>query len=339
MFFQFRESLRNDIRERILNVTSLGVLQVDANLHRDIRIEGVETSDKFLSLQKTLRKIQSASPNTRDIYTMSRREDGKIIFVAGAEGPSSSVYAPLGAVYDDPGPVLVRDFDAMKRPKIEDGFYTDEYGTWLSAYAPMYTSDGKLEGIFAVDMDVKDVMALEYAFVKKAAVSFAFSLVFMFLLSIFLSTKITKASVVSEAALRESEKRFRDIATSVVDWIWEVDETGKYTYCSEKSTALLGYLPEEVVGKTIFDFMLLSDAESFSRSFKGIVDKKSIIRNQENWYRMKDGKDIYLHMNAVPIVTDEGTFKGYRGVSTDITERKKAEQLLEEKVKILERIV
>ncbi|MCP4632050.1 MAG: PAS domain S-box protein, partial [candidate division Zixibacteria bacterium] len=45
----------------------------------------------------------------------------------------------------------------------------------------------------------------------------------------------------AELALQESEKRFRDIAENMADWIWEVDENGVYTYCSETINDILGY--------------------------------------------------------------------------------------------------
>ena len=57
----------------------------------------------------------------------------------------------------------------------------------------------------------------------------------------------------SEAALVESERRFRDIAENSVEWIWEVDQHGKYTYVSPVVEDLLGYQPEEVLDKHFYD--------------------------------------------------------------------------------------
>ena len=62
-------------------------------------------------------------------------------------------------------------------------------------------------------------------------------------------------------ALRESEQRFRDIAENVVEWVWEVDHEGKYTYSSPVAEKLLGYQPEEVMGQHFYDFFLPDERE------------------------------------------------------------------------------
>ncbi len=59
----------------------------------------------------------------------------------------------------------------------------------------------------------------------------------------------------TEEALRESEERQRGIIESIADWIWEVDNSGKYIYCSDKVFDILGYHPEELIGKTPFDLI------------------------------------------------------------------------------------
>jgi PAS domain S-box-containing protein len=59
----------------------------------------------------------------------------------------------------------------------------------------------------------------------------------------------------AEEALRASEQRFRSLVETTSDWIWEVDQNAVYTYASPKIKDILGYEPEEVVGKTPFDFM------------------------------------------------------------------------------------
>ena len=67
-------------------------------------------------------------------------------------------------------------------------------------------------------------------------------------------------------ALGDSEERFRTLVETTSDWIWEVDANGVYTYASPKVQDLLGYAPEEVVGKTPFDFMPPDEAEKFVNS-------------------------------------------------------------------------
>ncbi len=132
----------------------------------------------------------------------------------------------------------------------------------------------------------------------------------------------------AEKALGESERRLRDIAFSMADWIWEVDENGVYTYCSEKIKDILGYAREEIIGKTPFDLMPKKEAERIGDIFNSIVSEKKPIIDLENWNLTKKGRKVCLQTSGVPIYGDKGEFLGYRGVDKDITERKHAEEEL-----------
>ena len=136
--------------------------------------------------------------------------------------------------------------------------------------------------------------------------------------------------------LCRSEDRFRGLAESMADWIWEVDAQGKYTYCSEKVESALGYSPGEMLGKTPFDFMESEEAELVGEQFLQIVQKRDPIRNLENWNLTKDGKLVCMQTKGMPIFNNDQEFCGYRGVDTDITERKFAEESLLEMNRELE---
>lgn len=132
----------------------------------------------------------------------------------------------------------------------------------------------------------------------------------------------------AEKALRISEKRFRDIAFSSSDWIWEVDENGRYTYISENVIDVLGYKPEELIGKTPFDIMPEEGIEKIKEIFSKIAAQKDNIVDLVNWNVHKNGQSVCLLTNGVPIMDDGGNLLGYRGVDKNITERERAEQLL-----------
>ena len=79
----------------------------------------------------------------------------------------------------------------------------------------------------------------------------------------------------AEEALLESEERFRGIVESMADWMWEVDADGRYTNCSQKVEHLLGYSPEEMLGKTPFDFMAPGELKKSARHTKKLLPVKS----------------------------------------------------------------
>ncbi len=130
------------------------------------------------------------------------------------------------------------------------------------------------------------------------------------------------------AALRESEGRFRALIESTSDWIWEIDRNGVYTYCSPKIRDILGYEPEEAIGKTPFDFMSPEEAKRLSKEFKSISESKKPFATLENVNLHKDGRKVVLETSGVPFFDSYGNLEGYRGIDRDMTEHKKLEEQL-----------
>ncbi|MCK4324598.1 MAG: PAS domain S-box protein, partial [Armatimonadetes bacterium] len=129
---------------------------------------------------------------------------------------------------------------------------------------------------------------------------------------------------------RESERRFRALAESTSDWIWEVDQDGIYTYSSPTVKDLLGYKPEEVIGKAFFDLMPPDEAERVGRFFANIAESAEPFAALENTNIHKDGREVMIETSGVPILDAAGELLGYRGIDRDITERKRAEEALQE---------
>ncbi len=130
----------------------------------------------------------------------------------------------------------------------------------------------------------------------------------------------------AEEALLESEQRFRSLVETTSDWVWEVDQNAIYTYASPKVNDQLGYGPEEVIGKTPFDFMPKGEAEKIRKFFNEKAINKEPFYGLENVNRHKDGHLVVLETNGIPIFDEKGQLKGYRGIDRDITDRKRAEE-------------
>ena len=110
----------------------------------------------------------------------------------------------------------------------------------------------------------------------------------------------------AEEALRESEERFRSLTESTSDWVWEVDRNGTYTYASPRVRDLLGYAPQEIVGKTPFDLMPPNEAERVAGLFRDIVESRQSFAGLENTNLHKGGSHVVLETNGVPIFDDAG---------------------------------
>jgi PAS domain S-box-containing protein len=134
--------------------------------------------------------------------------------------------------------------------------------------------------------------------------------------------------VKAEKAFSESEKNLKELIETVNDWIWTVDSQGIYTYVSPRVKDLLGYNPEEVLGKTPFDFMPAEEAEKINKLFSEKVRRKESFNRLENVNIHKDGRKVVLETSGSPVLDHDGTLLGYRGVDRDVSDRKQLEEEL-----------
>ena len=142
-----------------------------------------------------------------------------------------------------------------------------------------------------------------------------------------------------EQALRESEERFRQVAETSREWIWEFDAQGHYTYSSPAVRGLLGYEAEEVIGKHFLHFVAPEESEGIvTRAKKTFARKKGFFRVTVKKMH-KDGHTVVVESTGRPILDAKGNVLGYRGVDQDITERKRAEEALQESEEKYRRLV
>ncbi len=128
-----------------------------------------------------------------------------------------------------------------------------------------------------------------------------------------------------EEALKESEERFRQMADMAGEWIWEQDPEGCYIYCSAAVKAIVGYEPEEVVGRFFYELFTVEDQRQVAPDHY-VADNKEPFFGLINHYRHKDGRTIVTESTGAPILDAKGNLIKWRGVDRDITERLQAEE-------------
>ena len=130
--------------------------------------------------------------------------------------------------------------------------------------------------------------------------------------------------------LTENEKRFNDIAENAMEWIWEVDKTGRYIYSNSIVEKILGYPSEQILNMHFYDLFCPEEKEDLKNKSFQVFDTKQPFQEFINRNVHMDGRIIWLSTSGVPVTDEEGNLIGYRGVDTDITERKQSHEKLQE---------
>lgn len=138
-----------------------------------------------------------------------------------------------------------------------------------------------------------------------------------------------------EEALQRSEALYRELVENISEVIYALDENSVVTYVSPAIETFLGYRPDQVIGETFTKFLLPEDFERarenlrklMSREFPGSAEYRAVNAS---------GEIRWMRVSTLPIM-DEDRITGFRGVLTDITTVKRAEEHLERAAALAER--
>ncbi|MBM4463047.1 MAG: PAS domain S-box protein [Chloroflexi bacterium] len=139
----------------------------------------------------------------------------------------------------------------------------------------------------------------------------------------------------ADVASREREERQRLVAENLTDIIWVTDAKGRYTYISPSVTRLRGYTVEEAMAQTLeecltsssleFALQLMQEGQAIENTKQGRPYRS---RTLDFELTCKDGSTVWTENNVTTLRDASGTPIAYLGISRDITERRRDEDLL-----------
>jgi PAS domain S-box-containing protein len=146
---------------------------------------------------------------------------------------------------------------------------------------------------------------------------------------------VTKQKQIEDELLK-SQLKYRNMIEVTSDFIWELNPQGQYTYCSPQSQRLWGIKPEELIGKSPFEMMPEEEKQKGIKFFNKTINPPKPFSQLETNAFDSQGNLVTVETSGIPFFDNNGKLLGYRGITRDITERKKAQELIQRSDLILE---
>ncbi|HBN07715.1 MAG TPA: hypothetical protein DD435_03370 [Cyanobacteria bacterium UBA8530] len=179
----FREELRSSLKAQ----AATAALVIDGDLHQSVKNE---KDPAYRIIHSQLRKLREVDPFVKGVYTIKPLYPRQNVwqFVVDAESPGGPLYAAPGRRYDaTQDPVLGEGWHG---PSASKALYSDEYGEWLSGYAPILNKSGKTVAILGLDVSAKNYLDYRAALARNALGIFLLSLLLSGLIVVSVTRRI-----------------------------------------------------------------------------------------------------------------------------------------------------
>jgi len=299
LYISFRGELVSDLHHRLANIASIAVLQINGDDLATLNSPDDMRSDIYMKYQEKLFDIVKAEDQILYIYTMRQAEDGTIYFYLDAgRNPSIAGYEPviIGEVpYEQPTDLLLNSFASPSGTVVEPKIYTDEYGSVISAYSPIYKSDGTLDGFLGIDVSADNALAQQHQLLVRSMLWFLVPLPFIILIGWLLSNRFARPIVeLTKAATRIAGgnlEPIRDIPSNS----WETFQlTQAFNLMAIQLRELVSNLEHKIAERTLEAERRTQELETASRIARDAIvtqDLDTLLRDAVNLIR--DGFNLY----------------------------------------------
>lgn len=183
-----QRQILEDFRRRALTSVAITALQQNGDEFEKIASDNDPLYEK-LRLQNL--NILRSDPDFVYVYTMRNDAQG-IYFVVDGNELDAEGFSAYGERYLEPSPLLVTSFNLMAKPIVEPEIYTDEYGSFISAYAPILTSDKRQVGVVAVDIAADTIVQKQRQILVQSIAIFLVAVALGIILGSFVSNALTR---------------------------------------------------------------------------------------------------------------------------------------------------
>jgi len=322
-----RNVVKETLDEDLQSVAMLAAQSIDAQTHRELTDSAQQNGELYLRVVELLRDILKATPRFKYIYT-ARLVGDEVVFVVDAadpvDGDGDGVIdqATLGEVYEDPDPVMLDCFRTGS-VVVSNEPYTDKWGTFISAFAPVRAPDGSIECVVGLDSTAETYLSRLDRIDRASLIAMSLGVVASSAIGIAVWT-LSRKRQRAQQTLGESEARFRALVEGTEVIVWEYDIASRcFTYVSPQAERL-GYMMDEWKQPGFWESHI--HLEDRQRAIEFCASETKQIREHRFSYRFMaaDGRTIWVD-ESVSVEAHDGVPQRLRGVMIDITEQKLAE--------------
>jgi class 3 adenylate cyclase len=164
-YFSVQAFTRQGVRERLADAVGLAALQLEGERHAQLRNPADERTPAYQDLRRRLQAFRDTAKDIRFVYTARTNGAGQVVFVVDAEEDPKLV-SHLGDTYNQATPLMRAAFRRPYGVRVEHQFHTDQWGTFLSGYAPILKPNGELEALLGMDISAQKLVAYERQYLR-----------------------------------------------------------------------------------------------------------------------------------------------------------------------------
>ena len=303
---------------------------------------GDRTNPAFVRVEDWMKKIAYVA-GCRSLYSMIIRGN-EIVFGPENLSEKDQYASPPGTLYKTPPEKLRSVFQNRKATTV--GPYTDEYGSFVSAFAPVISRDtGEVLLVIGMDVEAAD---WKWDVASDAALPITLTIFLVLLMMVFVHLQNTHMALkAGEASLNESEKKYRFLFETMAQGVVYHASDGRTIDANPAAQRILGLTLDQIQGRNSLDTswkLIHEDGSPYPDethpAMVALQTGKPVFHSVMGVIKPHDDKYLWIDIDAIPQFRP-GEDKPYQVYATfvDITERKQAEEVLREKNAKMESIL